>query len=255
MAFNNYNNNEKKKNTEREVFGDIKFYNPESEIDPGMLSTSFWNGLIKISISPVDKSTMNNSTQRYDHENGGAIFLRPVESLMLSKEILNFIKGEGCINSGVLNTKKDALIFICSGEEYGVSSPCLSIKKIDEDGNVLSSYVYKFRTDNSTIRNFNEETKDFEKFYYSNLELIIFQQTLEDFYRSMNGAYAYGVMHYGRFDNSRTQTKLNSIAEKLGVQFKGDGNGFSGNRNSVFDKSPERETHFENIDPEDFNLD
>lgn len=257
MAFNNnnYNNNNKNKNTEREVFSDIKYYNPESEVDPGMLSISFWNGLMKISISPVDKSTLNSSTQRYDHDNGGVIYIRPIEAYMLSMEIDKIFDGVEITTTSVLNTKKDAILSFGFGTEYGISSLCLSIKQIDAEGNVLSTYVYKFRQDHSAIRDFNHETKEFNKFMYTDAEALSFRNTLYDFYRNMNGAAAYGVIHYNRFDTSRINTKLNLVAEKLGIQMGKSENGNGYNRSSVFDKSPERETHFETVNPDEFDLD
>lgn len=256
MAFNqNYNNNNDKKNNERELFGDLKFYHAEAEVDPGMLGYSFWNGMLKVSISPVDKSTLNSSTPKYDHDNKGVIYLRPFECYMLAQEIKTLISGQPLLNSGVQNLKKDAIVSICSGVEFGVSSPCLAIRKIDENGNIQSTYVYQFRTDNYVIKNFDTDTKDFEKYFYENIELIMFQQTLEDFSRQMNGATAYGVQHYGRFDASRTHTKLDSIAEKLGISYgnKSDNSG-GGRQNSFFESKSTRTTQFETVDPTDFEF-
>lgn len=251
----NYNNNNDKKNTGRELYGDIKFYHPEAEIDPGALSYSFWNGMIKITISPVDKTTANSSHVKYDHQNAGVIYLRPMYAYMLAQEIKNVIDGHPHLNNGIQNLSNDAVIFVCSGSEFGVASPCLAIRKIDENGNIVSTYVYQFNTNYYAIRNFDSETKDFEKYFYENLEMITFMQTLEDFARSMNGAYAFANSHYGRFDTSRTHTKLDSIAEKLGITYPSDNKGgYVKKQSSIFDNKETRTTHFEMADPTDFDM-
>lgn len=258
MSFGqNYNNNnDDKKKSGREVYGDLKFYHPEAEVDPGALSYSFWNGMMKISISPVDKSTLNSSQPKYDHKNAGVIYLRPFQAYILAQEFKNVIAGQPQLNAGVSNLSNDAVIFVCSGSEFGVASPCLAIRKIDENGNIPSTYVYQFKTNYYAVRNFDTDTKDFEKYFYENLELVMFMQTVEDFARSMNGAQAFANAHYGRFDMSRTQTKLDSIAEKLGITYSNGDNkgGYGKKQSSIFENKETRQTHFEVADPDDFDM-
>ena len=87
--------------------------------------------------------------------------------------------------------------------------------------------------------NFNPETKKYDKNIVENVEVEQFIEILEDYARSINGAYAYANQYYNRFNDNNRYSMMSAIAGKLGVNTKGNysksGNGgfFSNNGTSA----------------------
>lgn len=215
-----YNNNERK-NYSPSVSSGYRFSNPESNIDKTSLSFTYWNKLLKVSIAP--RKEMEGDTIAFDYDNAGAVYLSHTKAFMLYKEMINFLelykKGEAPSNVGV-NTGAEGLIYICNGKEFNADGPCLVIRKIDENGNCTSTFVYEFRRDvHSSVLNYIEKTKSFESNNYELLEIEQIINLLKSYYEAMTMAIAYSVQEANKYDNSRMNTKLKIIGEKLGVEF------------------------------------
>lgn len=235
----NYNNN--KKQYQPKVYSQYKMSNAESTVDATALSTSFWNSMLVLSISP--KKDTKDGSIAFDHENAATIYLSHTKARLLYNEICIFLENpEQYLNVGV--SSGSGLITISNGKEYGVNCPLLIISKVNpETGVIDSSYAYQFRQDyHYSIRNFDKNTSDFDKVYHNNLEIEQLKTLLMSYYEAMTGAMAYSVIDNMKYDISRINTKLDSCAEKLGVEYKGRGNGNSNNRTggSIFDKSEGR---------------
>lgn len=230
-----YNNNEKK-NYSPSVTSGYRFGNPESTIDKTSLSFTYWNKLLKVSIAP--KKETEDGSISYDHENAGSVYLSHTKALILHDEIVKFLEeyneGKAPSNVGV-SSGSEGLIYICNGEEFNAEGPCLVIRKIDETGHCTSTYVYEFRRNiHSSILNYVEKTAKFESRYYDQLEIVQFCNLLKSYYESMTMAVAYSIQETNKYDNSRMNTKLKIIGEKLGVEFNKPGNDKGRNTNTSY---------------------
>lgn len=216
-----YNNNEKK-NYSPSVTSGYRFSNPDSNIDKTSLSFAFWNKLLKISIAP--KKETEGDTIAFDHDNAGSVYLSHTKALIFYKEIMKFL--EGYVNGNIptnigVSSGKDGLIYICDGKEFNAEGPCLVIRKIDENGKCTSTYVYEFRRGvHTSVFNYIEKTSSFESRTYDLIEIEQIANLLKEYYQSMTMATAYSIQETNKYDNSRIQTKLKVIGEKLGVEFK-----------------------------------
>lgn len=215
-----YNNNERK-NYSPSVSSGYRFSNPESNIDKTSLSFTYWNKLLKVSIAP--RKETEGDTIAFDHENAGSVYLSHTKALILYKEIVKFLEGykKGKVpkNAGV-TSGNEGLIYICTGEEFNVEGPCLVIRKVDENGKCTSTFVYEFKRDtHSSIIDYTEKTAEFNSIAYEMLEIEQFANLLKSYYEAMTMAVAYSVQEAGKYDNSRINTKLKLIGDKLGVEF------------------------------------
>lgn len=220
-----YNNNEKKKYSEQ-VYSNYRFSNIESPVDKTVLTFGYWNKLLKIAIAP--KKETSDGSVAYDYDNAGAVYLTHTKALILHNEIIKFLEdyknGSAPKNVGV-NSGDKGLIYICNGEEFNAAGPCLVIRKIDEKGNSTSTFVYEFkRNTHQAILNYEEKGGKFESRIYELIEIEQLATQLKSYYESMTMAIAYSVNEQLKYDNSRINTKLKIIGEKLGVEFGKPGN-------------------------------
>lgn len=230
---NNYQSNSgKTKYREPEVYSCYNMSNVEG-VDPSALSFSFFRNLLKVSIAP--KIANPTGDKMWDHDNATIIYLTHTKARMLREEIDKVLSGEK-FNGGV-NSGTDGLISFSDGKEIGSNYYCLIIRKIDENGNISSTYAYEFKSEyHYGISNFDSSNSTHDKDYFDNLEIEQFKCLLEDYYRSMTNALAYTVVNNLRFDMSRINTKLTDIAEANGITYNnraGNGN----NRSSFFNNS------------------
>lgn len=219
MAFGQSDNNEKK-NYEPQVYSPYKMSNIEG-IDPSALGITFFRNLLQISISPKNQNTGDKIS--FDHDNAIKVYLTHTKARILQNEIMRVRNGE--IDNGGVNTGADGLVTFSNGKELGIAGPCLIIRKVDQDGTVVSSYAYEFKTNyHCGIENFNQNSSAHDKFFYDDIEVDQFITLLEEYYKAMTGAIAYSVIENSKYDTSRMNTKIGLIAEKLGVTFEKGGN-------------------------------
>ena len=217
MALGNYDNNKKDKEQYMPVYySEYGTGNPEG-VDPSSLSYSFYNRMLKVSISPLK---MNNGDRiAYDHENAAIVWLTHTKARMFHDQILKVLAGE--ISNGGVSTGKEGLIRFCDGKELGVNGYCLIINKVNESGEVLSGYAYEFKSKyHYAVENYNPNDSSHKKAYYDQLEVQQLLDILQTYYVSMTGAQAYANMDAFRFVNNSTTTKIDLIMSKLGVEYK-----------------------------------
>lgn len=220
MALGNYNSNKnEKKNYSPMVYSGYGMANPESTVDPSKLSASFWNNMLKLSISPR-KQTNDPSIIAYDNDNSIAIYLTHTKANMLYQEICKFEENPDLYqNQGVASG--EGLIYISNGKEFGVNCPCIVIKKIDSaTGECKSSYAYQVKKDyHYSIRNYDQTSNEFDKVFYNSIEIDEIKILLKSYYEAMTAAIAYSVIDNAKYDFSRVNTKIELIGEKVGVDF------------------------------------
>lgn len=247
LGNNNYQNNDKKKAQSAKVFSQYKMSNTESEVDATQLSTTFWNNFIVLSIAPKKQSKYDRV--EWDHENNISIYLSHTKARMLAKEIEEFLKDPNAhTNLGV--NAGNGLICISNGKEYGVNCPLIIIHKLNENGEIESSFAYQIKQNyHYTIRNFNKENpSEFDKLWDDLIELEQLHTLLTEYYKAMTGAYAYPVMENIKYDMSRINTKLDSCAEKLGVVYNTGSNNSGATKSSPFDNAEGRKFSSASVD-------
>lgn len=202
-----YNNNEKKNYPT--VYSNYKMSNAESQ-DPSQLSFAFsFNGLLKIIIAP--KKGEQNGFVSYDHENEAFAFISFTKAKILVEEIERILNGS--INSTAVPTKHGLVCITNNNGKY-----VLTIADIDPDtGLIMSSYNYEFKDNHSAINNYDASTGQYDTYNYSNIELYILKDLLEQYYLSTSNAIAYSVINANRFTEERTKNSLEAIKKQLNI--------------------------------------
>lgn len=234
MAFSdNYKNNNSNQKPRPTVYSNYRMSNVESEVDKTNLTFTFWNGMLKITIAPM-KPDSSIETPAFDYDGSTPVYLTTVKARLLLDAIAEFqTNKETLTNIGVPAGK--GLLYLSNGKEIGKSGEFLVVKNINEEtGAVESSFTYEFNgTKHWMVKDFKDGK--FDTVFSPNLEIEQLKTILTEFVNSSCGAYAYANIDYGRFDNSRINTKLELVMNKLGVETKkGSSNGGG---NSYFNKS------------------
>ena len=228
---NTYDNNKKNTVYDPSVYSPYKMNNSESTVDQTCLSFTFWNNSLKVSISPKKNTTGNDGQVLFDYDNGISIYLSHHKARIFAEEIKKFISDPVKYdNSGV--TSGQGLITVSRGVEFNSPAPLIIIRRIDENGTIMSSFAYQIKHEYYfAVRNYNENgefTKDLET--YSNLELLQIVTLLEEFYKATTCATAYTVIDQLKYEHNPQRGILNSIANKLGVEYGGVSNSGNGRR-------------------------
>ena len=216
MALGNYDNNKKDKQYLPVYYSEYGTGNKDG-IDPSALSYTFYNRMLKLSISPLK---MNNGDKvSYDHENAAVVWLTHTKARMFYHAIQKVLAGE--IENGGVNTGNEGLVIFTNGKELGIPNYCLIINKVDENGTVISSYAYEFKTKHHfSVENYSSKDSSHKKFFHNTIEVEQLLDLLRTYYESMSGAMAYAVMDAGRFNTNANNTKIDLIMSKLGVEYK-----------------------------------
>ncbi len=233
MALGNYDNN--KKNQYMPVYySQYGAGNSESAVDPSAIGYSFYNRMLKITISPVK---MNNGDKvSYDHDNAAIVWLTHTKARLLHDAIQKVLSGE-VSNVGV-PTGTEGFVRFSDGKELGVNNYCLIINKVNnENGEVVSGYAYEFKSKHHYhVENFNPNDSTHKKVYNHNLEVQQLLDLLETYYLSMTGAMAYSVMDGMRFNTDTQNTKIDLVMSKLGVDYKPGTTSRQSSGSSYFDR-------------------
>lgn len=219
LGLNDRTNGNQRNEFHPTTYSKIAFSNKDGEVDKSRLSFSFWNGLLKVSIAPFVLGSDNS----YDTKNSIALHLSVPKAYIFLKEIERFQEDrkQGFNDTffyGVNTTK--GLIGICTGQEYGhPDKVCIVIMRVDETGNVLSTYAYELKDSSfySAIRNFRADTKEFDKFNYEDVEIEMIKNQLSQYIDSMTMGQASAVVDALNYSNNATYTSLNQIKSKLGI--------------------------------------
>ena len=231
---NTYNNNQGNKNDPNvTVYSNYRMNNAESLIDATCLTFRYWKQSLCIGIFPR-KQTGNENDVAFDMDNGITIYLSHTKARILKAELENFLRDPITYNgSGVPSGQ--AVITISNGLEYGKNTPVLTIRKVDENGNVNSAFAYEFKTDfHFSIRNY--DGRNFTSVYddYKNLEIEQMITVLEEYIKASTNAVAFSVKDQYKFADARNTNAINAIAEKLGVELRSSNNGARRFNNSSY---------------------
>ena len=223
----NSNSNNKKKDFSPTTYSPVKFFNSESSVDPSSLNFAFWKSLLRISITPMKAK----------------LFLQYAN---------DFRKDPNKFTNVGVGTNK-GIIYLTSGKnEFGVDSLFVIIKIIDfEHNEILSCAAYEFNRNIFGITDYTEGTSFNQNYDYAQfIEFDMFLDVISSYVGSVNYAIAASVVDNNKYDVSRLSTKITSIQEKLGIDFKKSSSGVNnssywnnnGNKNSS--ANPE---HYDNL--------
>lgn len=220
----NYNNNQNINRpsgpSDITTYSDYRMNNAESDIDSTCLAPRFWKSNLCLSIYP--RKNTGNDEVSFDTDNGVTIYLSHAKARILANELRNFLNDplnyNGCgVTSGA------AAITISNGVEYGKNTPVLTIRKVDDAGNVTSAFSYEFKQNYYfAIKNYDGKqfTSDYES--YKNIEIEMLITLLEEFVKASTNAIA-ATVHKSAYTTYRIDNKLDTIAQALGVDLKNAG--------------------------------
>lgn len=223
MAFGNtYNNNDKQ--PINVTYSSIGFSNPNGKAAQSKLNISYFNRLLKIGIANK-KPSNNNGYDTYDNENQAAVFISSTKARILSSMINTLMSENDTHNVSV--EIKNGLILVSDGSEFGIDSPCIVIKAADESGNI-STAIYETKTDyHKGIANYTDGG-DYTEVPFSDLEILQFQNVLDEYVKASTYAIAASVMEAGMYKRNAATEVLYNIGRKVGVVSDGNGNNGGG---------------------------
>lgn len=220
------------------VYSNYTFTNGESEVDQTKLIPSFQLGMLKLSIFPKMKNS-GTDYDKYDKDNGVAIYLTHTKAKLLLDDAREFYNNPDMATSVGVDSgtgENQGLIQFSNGAEFGVTHPCLVIRRLiaNADGaSITSSFAYEFKTQTHyTIRNFDTNTMNFDKIYHDDLEIEQFFTLLEQYVLAQTNAIAFTVKEQLNYNYNKLNEKVDSVLEHLGVEVKNNSNN-SNNKNSV----------------------
>ena len=211
----------KKQNYENTFYSRLKFTNYDEK---KMLTFSFWKGFLKVAIN-----NMKESATGVEYEELSVIHLSPVKAQILKEQLVTFrsMKDSATTNksfgvdTGIGETKNFIAIGNIPSSKEDDIQRTLFIGKVDINGNLLEcnnfnfNHQYHFGIEWSDVKSMKFDTT-----YQDNTELDLFIVLLDEYIKAITGATAYSVMDMGRFDNSRINTKIELVMNKLGIETK-----------------------------------
>lgn len=219
MPYGSYNNGQKKQGGPYDptVYSPYKFNNARSTVDQTQLSIQFWNNSLRIIIAPKNADSPEDQPT-FDIKNSISVYLNHVKARMLADVLKKFMQDpEGNDNVGVVSGS--SVISFTTGKDFSSKFPMIIIRKVDENGNITSSFAYEVKGDyHFAVRGFTEKSNgQYERDFYPNLELESLLTVLEEFYKAETRAMAYSVLDAFKFDQYRNTIRITRIGEKLGL--------------------------------------
>ncbi len=195
------------------VYSPYRFTNVEG-VDPSKLQITFWSGMIVLSIAPIKNS--NGDKIEFDYDNQISVYLTHTKAKMLSEEIRYLLSNyDSCNNVGV-DSGSDGLVVFHNGKEFGVDHPVIAIYRINKDGVVTSSCAYEFNTSyHYSIRNFNNNNSQFDRYYHDNLEIEQLLMILDEFVKCKTFAQSYACLE--TFNKTGQLAKMDTLLNHFGL--------------------------------------
>ena len=212
------NNNNRDSYYDPEVYSQYSMSNKDGVVDPSRLSISFWKSLMKISIIPM----LSNPTQEHvwDTDNQISAYINHTKARELCIGIDRVLDNEKYpdVHSWGVPSSVDGIISFSDGKEVGLDTPCLIIRKIDQEtGREISGYVYEFHYGHHyAVVNFDPKNGEYDKVHLDSIEVEQFKDLLKSYYGAMTNTVAYSVVANPQF--KRISYKIDKIGEAVGIQ-------------------------------------
>lgn len=215
MAIGEGTNNEKGKLFENTYYSRLRIRQSDNKLNLGI---SYRSGLMVLTISELQGSN------GFNYKDLETIHLSPTKAKLFADEIRKFTKyynndniEEGKafgVNAGM--GEKVSYIGIHANKEREVF---ITIGKIDGSGQILSQTTITLNKEyHFSLEWENINTMNLSKVFNDNIEISQLVEALDDFGRSMNGAFAYSSADLTRYDTKRILSKMDPIYDKLGIE-------------------------------------
>ena len=173
MPYGNYSqNNQKKGPYDPTVYSAYKFNNAMSAVDKTQLSCQFWNDSLRIMIAPRNADSPDDQPT-FDTKNSISIYLNYMKARMLADVLRKFLEDpEKYDNVGVV--AGSSCISFTTGKDFSSKYPMAIIRKVDESGNITSSFAYEIKGDYYfSIQGFTEKSNgQYDRNFYPEIELL-----------------------------------------------------------------------------------
>lgn len=219
MAYENNNGQQKKSVNTRGT----SYYN-SNQATPCCLTVAYWDNMVKLSFARMLPQDQQTSSRRYDHENEVSSSMTRIKAETLYREYNNVIipaleKAEDAAVS-VTVAGVNQIQIATNVDTEGVPHPCIRlIKDIGEDLKAIPSNIlqYDFNT-TEVVYGYNPENGTFTKREFIFSELELFMRDLNSAVEASSNAYVHTDRVVTKFMTDRTDSKLNQIGAKLGLE-------------------------------------
>lgn len=228
----NTNNNNQANNNNQvyspTVHSGYKFFNSGSRVDKTSLSFEYWNGLLKVIITPI--IVQEGSPNKMDDDNAVAIYMSPSRAYLFLKCLKEFRRNpDKYTNLGVPTNK--GVIYIANGSMFNDEGILLGIDLIDASGNVTAKYAYHFTSELFALENYTANIGIGDQTKYTDcstdLEVDMLEIVLDQYIKSATAAMAASVMDANKFNDNRLFSFIKDVKEKLGITSSGRSNSYN----------------------------
>lgn len=226
MAYENFNNNNNNGQQQQKKSVNTRgnaYYN-SNQTTPCCLTVAYWDNMIKLSFARQLPPEQQTNMRKYDHDN------EVISAMTRIKAETLYEKYKEVIVPALEEAKDEAISVTVGGvnqiqiatnvDAEGVPHPCIRlIKEIGEDLKAVASNIleYDFNT-TEVVYGYNPENGTFTKREFIFSELELFMRDLNSAVEASSNAYVHTDRVVTKFMTDRTDSKLNQIGAKLGLQ-------------------------------------
>jgi hypothetical protein len=208
-----YNNNQGGSRPISQTFTPISFPNATSKIMGSKLAISYFNQLLKISISKAVNNGGDNIS--FDYKNSKDVYLSYAKAKILRDLITKkLLTGE--VDNVAIETNK-GLIKVSNGKEYKSDTPVIAIIAVSNNNAAAEEYIYQ--TKGATYGGaYNYKSPGKYTSYMDDMfEINTFVMVLEQYYYASSYAIAASVMEANMYKHEGSKQLLRAIASKVGA--------------------------------------
>ena len=222
MAYENVNNNGQ--NQKRSVNTRGTSYYNSNQATPCCLTVAYWDNMVKLNFAPMLPESQQTVSRKYDHDNEVFSAMTRIKAQTL------YTKYNELIVPALQEAKDEAISVTVGGvnqiqiatnvDAEGIPHPCVRlIKDIGEDlkADKNNIFEYDFNT-TEIVYGYDPENGTFTKREFIFSELELFMRDLNSAVEASSNAYVHTDRVVTKYMTDRTDSKLNQIGAKLGLQ-------------------------------------
>lgn len=208
-----YNNNQGGSRPISQTFTPISFPNATSKIMGSKLAISYFNQLLKISISKAVNNGGDNIS--FDYKNSKDVYLSYAKAKILRDLITKkLLTGE--VDNVAIETNK-GLIKVSNGKEYKSDTPVIAIIAVSNNNAAAEEYIYQTKSSAyGGAYNYKSPGK-YTSYMDDMFEINTFVMVLEQYYYASSYAVAASVMEANMYKHEGSKQLLRAIASKVGA--------------------------------------
>lgn len=217
--------------------------------DSKRLSISYRSGLM---ILEIGKSIGSGDSFKVETEE--TIYLSPMKAHILTNQINSFIEYK---KAGDIDPKKAFGVNAGMGEKVTYiafsadtdGSNVITIGKFDGKGVIVESTSFRMSIDFNYALNWDDlSANNLVKVFDNDAEIIMLRNAIADFSRSMSGAYGYSAFDINRYEQNKTNKRIDQIFDALGIERQSYGGNKSFSQNNFLNNTTSKSTSYEEIE-------